>query len=51
MTLTLSAPSVITEIEHYLACAGPGRDKATTALRNDRYFQHNQKKTQEGNER
>ncbi|WP_214474621.1 hypothetical protein [Mesorhizobium sp. dw_380] len=51
MTLTLPAYFITTEIQHHLACAGFSRDTAATALRNDRSFQHNQEKSQEGNER
>jgi hypothetical protein len=47
MTLTLPAYSII---QHHFACAGFSRDVAPTALRNDQSFQHNEKKTQEGNE-
>jgi hypothetical protein len=53
MTPTLESYSIITEIEHHLACAGQsrGNNLAPTALRKDQPFQHNQEKPQEGNER
>jgi hypothetical protein len=53
MTLTLQSYSIITEIEHHLACAGQsrGNNLAPTALRKDQPFQHNQEKPQEGNDR
>ncbi|MBZ9802623.1 MULTISPECIES: hypothetical protein [unclassified Mesorhizobium] len=50
MRLAAQAASVITEIEHQHARAAPGGARATTALRNSQPFQHNQEKTQEGND-
>lgn len=51
MTLTLPAYFITRQIQHNLACAGFGRVRAATALRNDRSFQHNQGKTQNGRKR
>ncbi|WP_206617556.1 hypothetical protein, partial [Mesorhizobium sp. M7A.F.Ca.AU.001.01.1.1] len=53
MTPTLQSCSIITRIEHHLACVGQsrGNNLAPTALRKDQPFQHNQEKPQEGNER
>ncbi|WP_189524564.1 MULTISPECIES: hypothetical protein [unclassified Mesorhizobium] len=47
MRLAAPAASVIIEIEHRRAGLAP---LATTALRNSQPFQHNQEKTQEGND-
>ncbi|ESY95500.1 hypothetical protein X738_13400 [Mesorhizobium sp. LNHC209A00] len=50
MRLAVSAASVITEIEHHRACAGFGSGMARTVLHNSLPFQHNQEKTQQGND-
>ncbi|UVK38371.1 hypothetical protein LHFGNBLO_005532 [Mesorhizobium sp. AR10] len=51
--MTRSPPTPhLQEIEHQPFCAGisTGSSVVPAALRNDELFQHNQKKTQEGND-